>query len=137
MSIEKIVDDLIAAIVSRDAKAVGNMFAEDCVFAEIVGTGSIVYGKKATCELWEKFFNDNSKDTANNKWDIQRKIINGNNAAVERISHFVFKDKKIVLEMVAIIEVDDNGKIKAFKDYGDSRAFIEQTGNEQGGKDGW
>lgn len=78
-----------------------------------------------------------SKEQKNNKWDIHRKIISGNNAAIERTSHFIYKGKKIAVEMVAIVEIDAQGKVKVYKDYCDSRVFNDQTGNPNGGKEGW
>ncbi|EKD92380.1 MAG: hypothetical protein ACD_29C00034G0001, partial [uncultured bacterium] len=49
----------------------------------------------------------------------------------QRTSYFTFKGRKIAIEMVAIIEVDENGKIKVYRDHCDSRIFIPQENAEE------
>ena len=126
MSTENVINELIRNIEIRDAKAVTDMFAEDAFFDEMVGTGGVAHGRENIGKLWANFFNDVSKDTKDNHWDIHQKIINGKNAAIERTSHFVYKGRKVSIDMVAIIELDENNKIKVYKDYCDSRVFIPQ-----------
>ena len=76
----------------------------------MVGTGGVAHGQEAIGRLWENFFKDVSKDKKDNRWDIKRKIINGKSAAIERISNFVYKDRKVSIGMVAIIELDEDDK---------------------------
>lgn len=129
MTTEKIVDDFIAAVTRRDSKAVGAMFAKNSEFVEIPGTGVVAHGQEQITALWENFFKDVSHEKKDNRWDIHTKIISGNHAAIERTSYFVFKGKKMAVEMVLILEIE-NGKIKACRDYCDSRAFIPQEDSE-------
>ncbi|MDP1573778.1 MAG: nuclear transport factor 2 family protein [Coxiellaceae bacterium] len=130
MSVEKIIDDLVAAVRRRDAKAVGALFAKDSEFAEMVGTGGVTYGQEKIQELWNNFFKDVSHDQNDNKWVIHRKIISGNNAVLERTSYFTFKGRKVVINMVTILEIE-NDKIKVYRDYCDSRIFIPQENTEE------
>ncbi len=132
MSTEKTVDHLIEVINSRDAKAIANMFTEDAFFAEMMGTGGMAHGRKEIERLWTNFCNDvthNNKRSTDNWWEIHRKIISGNCAAIQRTSHFVYRGKKLNIDMVAIIEVAGD-KIKSYQDYADSRIFIAQEDTE-------
>lgn len=122
----QIIDALITNITKRDAQAVGDMFSEDAVFEEMVGTGGVARGKQTITALWENFFKDLTKDSQDNRWDVQQKIIDGNSAAIVRTSHFKYKGRKVVIDMVAIIQLNEAGEITSYRDFCDSRIFIPQ-----------
>lgn len=120
MSIETIIDNLIAAIESRDAAAVGDLLAEDVSF-ENIPEGQAIYGRAAAQAQFADFFTKATKI----KWIIERKIISGNTAIIERKNNIYFLGKKVLLPMVSVIEVE-NDQIKLFRDYFDLQTFIKQ-----------
>jgi limonene-1,2-epoxide hydrolase len=131
MNTEKIINQLIKNIEARDAKAVTDMFTENAYLDEMVGTGGVAKGKKAIGKLWHTFFADVSKQSQDNHWNIKKKIFQGNLAVIERTSHFVYKDRRVTIDMVAVIQLNNHSKIQSYKDYCDSRIFIPQENTRE------
>jgi ketosteroid isomerase-like protein len=128
---QQIIHTLIKNIERRDAQAVTDMFADDAYLDEMVGTGGVARGKEAIGKLWHTFFSDVSSEAQDNHWDIKQQIFQGHIGVIERTSHFVYKGRQVVIDMVAIIELNKQGKIQSYKDYCDSRIFIPQKNTDE------
>lgn len=123
---QQIIHTLIHNIERRDAQAVTDMFADDAYLDEMVGTGGVARGKETISKLWHTFFADVSSEAQDNHWDIKQQIFQDHIGVIERTSHFVYKGRQVAIDMVAIIELNERGKITSYKDYCDSRIFIPQ-----------
>ncbi len=116
-----VVTKLVNAIEKRDADAVGALLAENISF-ENIPSGQIVLGKANTVKEFSGFF----EQASDIRWEIERQVVNGNIAMIERINHIKLGDKEIKLPMVTVMEVD-NGKVSLFRDYFDVNTFVTQT----------
>jgi limonene-1,2-epoxide hydrolase len=115
MDAEAVVRELCQAFSRMDIDELLGFFAPDAVYekvpvgrfegeAEIRGTLDVFFGPEVKVEF-----------------EILNLVSTGNTVCVERVVHFRTATNEITLPAMAIFEVDDAGKVTAWRDYFDRR----------------
>ena len=121
---EKVVSDLFAAWARLDLDQIMSHFAEDGVW-DNVPMNNPAKGKAAVRKLTEGFL----KDTATFDVKVSKCVQTGNVLFNERIDTIKMKNgKSAAIPVVGVFELDDSGKIKAWRDYFDLATFTKQLG---------
>ena len=113
MDAEAVVRDLCEAFSRTDVEELLTFFAPDAVYEkipvgrfaghdEIRGTLDVFFAPGVTVRM-----------------EIQKLVRDGGNVVVERITHFETEAGRFELPVLAIFEVDDAGKVTAWRDYFD------------------
>ena len=120
---EKVVNDLFAAWTRLNLDEVMGMFAEDGVWDNV--PMSPAKGKQAIREMTNGFMKDATSFNAK----ILRSAHDGNVVFNERVDTIVMKNgKKAEIPVAGMFEIDNNGKIKVWRDYFDLASFTKQMG---------
>ena len=118
---EQVVSDLFAAWTRLDLDAIMNLFAEDAVWDNVPMAPA--KGKAAIREMTHGFLKDSEAFTA----QILRSISVGNVVFNERVDTIAMKNgKKAAIPVAGMFELDNNGKIKVWRDYFDLATFTKQ-----------
>ena len=120
---EKVVNDLFAAWTRLNLDEVMGLFAEDGVWDNV--PMSPAKGKQAIREMTNGFMKDATSFIAK----ILRTVHEGNVVCNERVDTIVMKNgKKAEIPVAGMFEMDNNGKIKIWRDYFDLASFTKQLG---------
>jgi limonene-1,2-epoxide hydrolase len=120
---EKVVNDLFAAWTRLNLDEVMGLFAEDGVWDNV--PMSPAKGKAAIREMTNGFMKDATSFNAK----ILRSAHDGNVVFNERVDTIVMKNgKKAEIPVAGMFEIDNNGKIKVWRDYFDLASFTKQMG---------
>jgi len=120
---EKVVSDLFAAWTKLNVDEVMTYFAEDSVWDNVPMAPA--KGKAAIREMTQGFMKDASAFTAK----ILKSAHDGNTVFNERVDTIVMKNgKKADIPVAGMFEIDNNGKIKVWRDYFDLGTFTKQIG---------
>ncbi len=120
---EKVVNDLFAAWTRLNLDEVMGLFAEDGVWDNV--PMSPAKGKQAIREMTNGFMKDATSFSAK----ILRTVHEGNVVCNERVDTIVMKNgKKAEIPVAGMFEIDNNGKIKVWRDYFDLASFTKQLG---------
>lgn len=120
---EKVVNDLFAAWTRLNLDEVMGLFAEDGVWDNV--PMSPANGKQAIREMTNGFMKDATSFNAK----ILRSAHDGNVVFNERVDTIVMKNgKKAEIPVAGMFEIDNNGKIKVWRDYFDLASFTKQMG---------
>jgi len=113
-------EKFVRAMENKNIEEVSSLLANDVVF-EDVPMGAH-HGKEAAVNKVTNFFSQ----AESMKWDIQRFIASGNTVFIERTNHVILNNKNIKLPMLVILEFNEQGLIKIFKDYFDLKTLENQ-----------
>jgi limonene-1,2-epoxide hydrolase len=120
---EKVVNDLFAAWTRLNLDEVMGLFAEDGVWDNV--PMSPAKGKQAIRDMTNGFMKDATSFSAK----ILRTVHEGNVVCNERVDTIVMKNgKKAEIPVAGMFEMDNNGKIKIWRDYFDLASFTKQLG---------
>ena len=111
---------LIIAIENRDAEAASDLFADDVIF-ENVSEGESIHSKTAVKAKFLNFF----ANVCSIRWHIKRQLFDENIVITELENHLCFQEKKVILPMINIIELN-HSKITLFRDYFDGQTLAKQ-----------
>lgn len=119
---EKTVNDLFTAWTKLDLDAIMSYFAEDAVWDNVPMQPA--KGKQAIRDLTAGFLKDATSFSAK----ILRTAHDGNVIFNERVDSIAMKNgKKADIPVAGMFELDNNGKIKVWRDYFDLNTFTKQT----------
>ncbi len=120
---EKVVSDLFAAWTKLNVDEVMSYFAEDGVWDNVpMGPAK---GKAAIREMTQGFMKDASAFTA----QILKSAHDGNTVFNARVDTIVMKNgKKADIPVAGMFEIDNDGRIKVWRDYFDLGTFTKQIG---------
>ncbi len=122
MDAEKIVRAFCEAMPRRDAKELAGFFSADAVYHNI--PIAAVTGPAEIEKVLQQFLGPASDA----EFEIRSLAVNGNAVLTERVDRFTVGDKRIELPVMGTFEVDDAGKISAWRDYFDMNQFTSQMG---------
>ncbi len=121
MDADRIVRDFCEAWGRGDVEAIVDAFADDAVYHNI---------PMAPCEgkaAIRTFIGGLLGETASAvHFDIKHQVTNGGLVLNERVDTIVFKTGEVALPVCGVFELDDGGKIKAWRDYFDMKQFSGQ-----------
>ena len=119
---ENVVSDLFAAWTRLDLDGIMNHFTDDGVW-DNVPMNAPAKGKAAIRELTHGFL----KDTTRFEAKILKTVHVGNTLMNERVDTLAMKSgKTAVVPVVGVFELNDAGKIVAWRDYFDLATFTKQ-----------
>lgn len=119
---EKVVSDLFTAWSRLSIDDIMSYFAEDAVWDNVPMTPA--NGKAAIREMTNGFL----KDTATFGVKVLKSAHEGNVVFNSRIDSITMKNgKKADIPVAGMFELDDNGKIKVWRDYFDLATFTKQV----------
>ena len=122
MDAEKIVRAFCEAVRRRDAKELVGFFSADAVYHNI--PIAAVTGPAEIEKVLQQFLGPASEA----EFEIRSLAVRGNTVLTERVDRFTVGDKRIELPVMGTFEVDDAGKISAWRDYFDMNQFTSQMG---------
>ncbi len=122
MDAEKIVRAFCEAVRRRDAKELVGFFSADAVYHNI--PIAAVTGPAEIEKVLQQFLGPASEA----EFEIRSLAVSGNAVLTERVDRFTVGDKRIELPVMGTFEVDDAGKISAWRDYFDMNQFTSQMG---------
>ena len=118
---EKVVSDLFAAWTRLDLDGIMSYFAEDGVWDNVPMAPA--KGKAAIREMTNGFL----KDSASFKAEILKTAHDGNVVFNSRVDTITMKNgKSAAIPVAGMFEIDNNGKIKVWRDYFDLATFTKQ-----------
>ena len=116
----EIVREFCDGMPDRDAAASAAFFSDDAVYHNI--PIDAVTGRDAIRDTIAMFLG-----MADKVWfDTLHIVADGPLVMTERVDHFIMGDRDIALPVMGIFEVNDNGKITAWRDYFDMNQFTSQ-----------
>ncbi|MSP53459.1 MAG: nuclear transport factor 2 family protein [Gammaproteobacteria bacterium] len=123
MSTKEVIEKLKTAVSARNADDVSKLLAEDVIFTDPMGKTE---GRENVHQMFKGWFGM----VTNIKWDVRKIIVDGENAAIERVNHLSLENgKEIVLPITGVFHIV-NGKIKSGTDYFNLKSFEQQiSGN--------
>jgi limonene-1,2-epoxide hydrolase len=122
MDAEKVVREFCAAWGRRDVDEILAFFAKDAVYHNIPMAPA--EGHDAIRTLLNLFV----PAASSIEFEIHQLAVSGSVVLTERTDRFVVGDKTIALPVMGAFEVDDDGKITAWRDYFDMQQWTSQMG---------
>jgi limonene-1,2-epoxide hydrolase len=120
-NVEQVVNDLFASWTKLDLEAIMSHFSEDAVWDNVPMNPA--KGKAAIREMTNGFL----KDTTSFNVKILRTLSGGNVLFNERVDTITMKSgKSAAIPVAGVFEIDNNGKIKIWRDYFDLGTFTKQ-----------
>lgn len=120
MTPEQVVKDFCAAIARRDVKEICSFFTADAVYHNI--PLEPVSGHAAIEAVLQQFIGP----ATDAEFELLAIATAGNKVLTERVDRFTIMGKRIELPVMGTFEVDDAGKITAWRDYFDMAQFTKQ-----------
>ena len=117
---EKLVREFCAAWPRRDIDELLGWFGDGSVYHNIPMAPA--EGKDAIRAVLELFV----PLASSIEFDIRHLVADGNVVLTERVDRFVVNDKTIELPVMGTFELDDNGRIAAWRDYFDLNQWTSQ-----------
>jgi limonene-1,2-epoxide hydrolase len=116
-SAETVVRNYLAAFLQKDLDELVSFFSDDAVFTD--GPRGVHHGIDAIrAELGA-----NLKIVPSASIDIKKLVASGGTVMVERVDSFKLGGKPFDLEVAGVFDVDDNGRIKRWRDYYDLKSL--------------
>jgi limonene-1,2-epoxide hydrolase len=114
----EIITNFCAAWANLDTDELMGYFAEDGVYYNMPaepweGAAAVRAGIDSFLKSWSK-----------TDWELLNIAANGNIVIAERIDRTDVGDKHVDLPCVGVFELDDDGKIKVWRDYFDMGTFV-------------
>lgn len=122
MDPEKVVREFCAAVPRRDAGELLGFFAEDAVYHNI--PVEPVRGHEAIRATLDQFLTPATEA----EFEIRAIATTGRTVLTERVDRFTLGGKRIELPVMGAFEVDEAGRITAWRDYFDMQQFLKQAG---------
>lgn len=101
-----------------------SMFADECECYVVYPTTPPVTTRDALKEELER----QAKDSANPEVDVKAIASKGNTVFVERVDSFLTHGKPLTICINSVFEVNDAGKITAWREYMDPTTTLKQLG---------
>lgn len=120
MTPEQVVKEFCAAITRRDINEICSFFSEDAVYHNI--PIDPVKGHAAIEGVLQQFIGP----ATDAEFENLAIATVGNKVLTERIDRFTIMGKRIELPVMGTFEVNDQGKITAWRDYFDMAQFTKQ-----------
>ena len=121
MNPETVVRDFCAAFERQDAQELLGFFAEDAVYHNIPFEPAV--GRDAIEATLNMFVSDDSEGS----FELVHLAVNGNVVLTERIDRVTMQGKVATLPVMGTFEVNDAGKISAWRDYFDVAMLMSQV----------
>ena len=121
-SAESVVRRFLAANLQSDVDELIGFFSDDAVYTD--GPRGIHRGIDAI----KTEFQEIVKIVPSTAIDIKTLVANSSTVIVERVDNFEIGGTPFGLEVVGVFEVDNNGRIKRWRDYYNLQSIAEQTG---------
>ncbi|MCB9726109.1 MAG: nuclear transport factor 2 family protein [Spirochaetaceae bacterium] len=118
MDADRIVRDFCAAWGRADLDAIMGAFAEDAVYHNIPLEPCV--GKGAIKGFIEGFL---STSPGGIDFDIRHQVVKGNVVMNERVDTFEMEGRRTPIPVCGVFELDDEGRIVAWRDYFDMGAM--------------
>jgi len=118
MNPDEIVREFCAAWGRADLDHIMNAFSENAVYHNI--PMAPCEGKAAIKGFIESFLGSNPDGI---DFVIKHQISKGNLVFNERVDTLTVADKRVSLPVCGVFEIDDEGKVSAWRDYFDMAAF--------------
>ena len=118
MNADQIVRDFCAAWARGDSDAIIAAFTEDAVYHNIPMPAC--NGLAEIREFISSFLGPTASSV---HFDIRHQLTSGNIVMNERIDSIVMEDQTIALPVCGVFELNDEGKITAWRDYFDMSQF--------------
>ena len=116
-SAETVVRNYLAAFLQKDLDELVSFFTNDAVYID--GPRGVHHGIDAIrAELGTMV-----KVVPSTSVDIKKLVASGGTVMVERVDNFKLGGKPFDLEVAAVFDVDDNGRIKRWRDYYDLKSL--------------
>ena len=116
-SAETVVRKYLAAWKRSDLDELVSFFSDDAVFTD--GPRGVHHGIDAIRAELETMV----KVVPSTSVDIKKLVASGGTVMVERVDNFKLGGKPFDLEVAAVFDVDDNGRIKRWRDYYDLKSL--------------
>jgi limonene-1,2-epoxide hydrolase len=116
-SAETVVRNYLAAFLQKDLDELVSFFSDDAVFTD--GPRAVHHGIDAIRAELEA----NLKIVPSCPIEIKKLVASGGTVMVERVDNFKLGGKPFDLEVAGVFEVDDNGRIKRWRDYYDLKSL--------------
>lgn len=107
-----------------DFDEAASLFSENCECYVVYPTTPPVKGRQALKEELER----QAEDSSNPRCDIKGMACEGDRVYVERVDTFTTLGKSLTVCFCSVFEVDDNGLIKAWREYLDPTDTARQLG---------
>ena len=116
-SAETVVRNYLAAWKRSDLDELVSFISDDAVFTD--GPRGVHHGIDAIRAELETMV----KVVPSTSVDIKKLVASGGTVMVERVDNFKLGGKPFDLEVAAVFDVDDNGRIKRWRDYYDLKSL--------------
>ncbi len=121
MDPETIVRDFCAAFARQDAEELLGFFADDAVYHNIPFDPAV--GRDAIAATLNMFISDDSEGS----FELLHIAVNGSVVMTERVDRVTMQGKLAELPVMGTFEVNDAGKITAWRDYFDVGMLMSQV----------
>lgn len=118
---ESVVRDFCAAFSRRDIQEILGFFAEDAVYHNM--PIAPVKGRAAIEAVLKQFV---GPATTSAEFEVHNLAVSGRVVLTERVDRFSIDGKDVALPVMGSFEVDDAGRIRAWRDYFDMNQFTKQ-----------
>jgi limonene-1,2-epoxide hydrolase len=118
---ESVVRDFCAAFSRRDIQEILGFFAEDAVYHNI--PIAPVEGRAAIEAVLKQFV---GPATTSAEFEVRNLAVAGRVVLTERVDRFSIDGKDVALPVMGSFEVDEDGRIRAWRDYFDMNQFSKQ-----------
>ncbi len=118
MDVDKIVREFCSAWQREDVEAIVAAFTDDAVYHNI--PMEPCNGKQAIREFVEGFLATNPGGVT---FEIRNQLVQGGLVMNERVDTLTIAGKKVALPVCGVFELDEQGKIRGWRDYFDMGAF--------------
>ena len=118
MDADRIVREFSEAFGRADIETLMATFADDAIYHNMPMEPA--KGKEAIRATIEGFF---KMSPGGVKFEILKQVVTGNFVMNERVDTFVIEGKETAAPVAGAFELDDDGKIVAWRDYFDMGAF--------------
>lgn len=121
MDAETVVRNFCAAFANQSVEELLGYFAEGAIYHNIPLEPSV--GREAIEATLNMFISDGSTGS----FEIVHLAVSGNAVLTERVDHLGMAGKNVSLPVMGTFEIDDAGKITAWRDYFDMAQLLKQT----------
>lgn len=121
MDPETVVRNFCAAFERQDAQELLGYFAEDAVYHNIPFEPAV--GREAIAVMLNMFITEGSEG----RFELKHIAVNGHVVLTERIDYVEMGGKKATLPVMGTFEVNDDGKLTAWRDYFDVAQLMSQV----------
>ena len=120
MDAETVVRDFCAAFERQDVEELLGFFADGAVYHNIPFEPAV--GRDAIEATLRMFVSDDGEGS----FELRNLAVSGNVVLTERTDHITMQGKRATLPVMGAFEVDESGKITAWRDYFDVPMLMKQ-----------